>query len=453
MNKNYLVNYIKQRYKPLDFKISNWTNVFNKANSESLLRFIQNPSEEAETRRLYRIIFGRNAPIEANLNDITRKLPKKIHRKQNVNTSLPKKGENFKGRKQLGGTCWFNAILNAWMLSDLGRIVMKRQLRAFESSHEMKPYETIKACPMRKKLPAAYFWSYVKHMLKPKNPKFHSNVMRGIEFPEGKLIRSSHLRANKENVSGGNLYIDSENFSEVLFEDPGIRNAIIYGKLIKNPKESIPEKIGNYVLSHAIISGEISKNNNKKSFGHGIAGYKSRGRYMIFDSNKTQPQFLDWRKSPKLLELYFDMEYDYEDANINIYLIYLNRKMITLLNSRPEVQFNRNTYNNRRSIHRYPRQSILKFFRQFYNASNFTNSNKNNLKKAFNSHSNLSNKNLNKIKQYIELKNNPANGNFRVKLRRMYRLKYGKPAPSHFTNKQIILSLNKNKLYILKFLR
>ena len=70
-------------------------------------------------------------------------------------------------RIQQGGTCWFNASLNGWLLSDVGRKLLVRYLNKYKNSNNYKKYANINACPMRGRVPLAYLWSYIDNALKP----------------------------------------------------------------------------------------------------------------------------------------------------------------------------------------------------------------------------------------------------------------------------------------------
>jgi hypothetical protein len=260
--------------------------------------------------------------------------------------------------------------------------------------------------------------------------------MRSKEFPEGKLIRSAQMRPMGKSVIGGTA-IDVKTFSQMLFGDDikKISDYVVSYDHEASKTKSIPEREhkGTYVLSHAFINGH----------GHAIAGYMSRGSYKIFDSNFTRPISLDWQKHPMLLKKHFDTYYPKNNGGgeIHIKASYINTKKI-LPNNPPELRFNFTKLNNKKNLSRYPAESYLKFFRNLYTESNFKNSNKNNMKK-FLTQSN--NPNTIKLQRYIIYKNSVplSNGgvNRRVLMRRLYRLKFKKEAPSNLSDKQLFKSV------------
>lgn len=446
--RNNAINVFKSMYTRGDLLMNGtkWlTNDFKNIPTELLIHLIKNQTHLPAHRRWYRLTYGRNAPVHANIQNISKlkKLPKTILSRNTTNTNLPKKGENFRGRKQTKGTCWYQAILNGWMLSDKGRIVMKRKLQAFKQSHEMKPFTNMKACPMRGKIPSVYFWSYVDFMFrKSKNSNFYSNVMRGIEFPEGKLIRSSHMRSNLENVVGGATVIDNIHFSEFLF-GKNSHDVVIYNTSDTNP----PRSVKGYTLSHGTISGT----GTGKDRGHAIAMYISRGKPMIFDSNYEKPFQFDWINHREELIKYFENMYGYKNVKTNTTFTYIRNNIINY--NKPEMSFNVTKFNKTKSLNRYPNAYILKFFREVYNSSNFINSNNNNIRNYINKKQNY--KKIRTIRSYLNAGMNLIGiGNTRVKLRRMYREKFKKPAPSNMTNENIAKAINKPELiYILNYIK
>ena len=435
--RNRAINVLKHYYKPQNFLKNSW-NFLTNVNTNRLLYFLNNPENSLANARLtYRLRHGKNAPLGAHtLRNFKRgKLPNRIFTKNNVLTNLPKKGENFRGRRQTYGTCWYQSILNGWMLSDKGRIVMKHKLRAFKQSHEMKPFTNMRACPMRGKIPSAYFWSYVDFMFrKSKNKNFYSNVMRGIEFPEPNLIRSSHMRSSNQNITGGSIK-DIDHFNEFLF---GPSQLVVYSPVFSGNEEIPSRMFKNYILSHAVIFGVPPV--GSKTVGHGIAGYISRGRFMVFDSNSLKPVEFNWTtlKGRQKLTHYFMDTYKIENPTVFIKCVYIQNS-INAYKSKPEMSFNFNTLNNKKSINRYPNSTVLKAFREIYNTTNFANSNKNNIKNYLNKKSN-SNK-MNTIRNYVRYKNMFHHGNKRVKLRRWHRMIFGTHAPSNMSNDVLLKKL------------
>jgi hypothetical protein len=53
----------------------------------------------------------------------------------------PVKGNCRAGRLQIGGTCWFQAIINPYLLSTMGRKILAKKLEEFESRNDVKPWK------------------------------------------------------------------------------------------------------------------------------------------------------------------------------------------------------------------------------------------------------------------------------------------------------------------------
>lgn len=443
INHAYISNKIRRIFHPSNFKENSWK-FLNNHSGNNLKNFYNRAIKTDPNlypilyRRSYRVRTGRPAPEGANTNNLKnfRKLPKtKIHPRNTVRMSPPKKGENYVGRKQLKGTCWFQSILNGWLLSTEGRFIMKKKLQAFKQSHEMKPYTNTQSCPRRGVLPV-YFWSYVEFMLNPKrNTKnFFGNVMRGKIFSEGKLVRNIAMRRKNQSVVGGLSHSETREFIKIIFskdEQWKYIDVSTYGSESSSIPEHTSKKMswgkGNGVplflrserfdLSHAVIAG----------FGHAIAGYKSRGRYMIYDSNDNAPRMINWQKNPNDVKKYLKEIYGNGkngNGNFGITAIYIRYVKPSTYNAPAQMKFPGNKYNSNVKENRYTRANYLKFFRNEYNKSNFINTNNKN-----------NNNNTEKIKNYLKFMNYPIDISYMSKakllprLRRMYRIKYGKPAP------------------------
>ncbi len=417
------MNNIKTKYQPSDFLLRNWGNVTN----EKLKRALElNPI--VNRRRLYRLKYNKPAPPYSNLNNLKnlRKLPKRVYPRQNVRHGIPKYVENLTGRRQTKGTCWFYAILNGWLFSYYGRKILINRFNSFTQSSNFRALTKNQlACPSRKHLSQSYFWSYVYHMLRPTNwnTPFHMNVMRGIEFPEGKLIRSSGMRSENQNVTGGSVS-DVMTFNHVLFN--GQQNKVVTLRRFDNPDFPIPIGLNGAVLSHVYITGGNVHGNGRA---HAIAGYINVNKKpMIYDSNKSRAVHLDWIKHPQLIVDYFKENYPHlNSGKITMIATYL--KPYKGLNLPPPEtrKFNRSKYDPN-VYYRYTFNNYIKFFKNMYVPQNFENENR---------YMKLSNPNTNKnrlnMHRYVT-----ATKNFnRPILRRKYREKFGVHAPGNMSNENL----------------
>lgn len=457
INHSYISNKIRRTFHPSNFGTNSWNFLKNHSSSNLKIFYdrVMRGEHHVAYRHNYRLRRGRPAPLGANVNNLRnfRKLPKTIHLRNNVRTSPPKKGENYTGRKQLHGTCWFQTILNGWLLSTEGRFIMRKKLQAFKKSHEMKPYTNTQSCPRRGVIPA-YFWSYVEFMLNPKR-NYYANVMRGKVFTEGKLIRNIGMRRGNQNVkNAGGTKKDVPKFMDHIFTKderntyfmlrefhptgtqsiPDSRSGFdIHGGYrhlgqYKKPSRYLMNKQWRYELSHAFIDyGWNDVHGHRQA--HAIAGYKSRGRYMIYDSNDNEPRTINWQKSPQDVKHYLQERYGKETTSFGITATYIKYLKPSNYNKPPLFKSDNNNFSTKYIM--LKNRKLLNYFRNAYNKTNFINTN-NNIKNVFNKDV-LANKS--KMIEYMILKNMNKNVNGTLpkllpRLRRMYRLKYGKPAPS-----------------------
>jgi hypothetical protein len=427
-------------YEPIDFKAKSWNNVFGKnATKEQIneaLKVIYLFDPEVTLRMSYRLKYGRPPPEGSNMFNFLpplRKLPKSMIVSRNpklVSFGKPKSALNFTGRIQTKGTCWFQAIVNGWLLSKIGRKVIRERLNAFKKSSNVKSLtkNQLNACPSRKHIPQAYFWSYIEHMLNPKewNTAFRMNVMRGIEFPESKLIRSSGLRSPNKSVVSGTVN-DVRAFNDILFNNRSRE----FVESISFNNEEVPEKIGEWRLSHAYIAYS----------NHAIAGYIGfNGNPMIYDSNFKDPKILDWLKRPRNIIRYFNLMYpSASNTNkrlvvIGTYLRHYTHRGSTVPS--PETRrFNKTTYDVKK-YYRYQLPNYIRLFKNKYSHENFENK-QNNYKRLQSPKTN---------KNRINLINFVIKPNSRIELRRLYRKIYGKNAHKNMTNANIKNAVQKINL-------
>ena len=244
-----------------------------------------------------------------------------------------KKGECPVGRLQVKGTCWFQSVINGWILSTPSREIMKRKLAAFKQSNEMKKYTDIQACPMRGKLPV-YFWSYVEYMIdaiegKSKNNRnFNVQVMKNKQFSTDDLIQNIY-KINKNKTEGGtikNVYM----FLDLMFPGNWSDDKPEYDIYIKNfeDNETIVTPPG-YKLLHAWITS------TNISIGHAITGFMCNKTPRVFDSNCPDVLPYNWVKDPDVLKLHFKQIYNLTNK-LNRYCIFVKSKPSPLLYANPE---------------------------------------------------------------------------------------------------------------------
>lgn len=296
--------------------------------------------------------------------------------------------ESRKIKKQIGGTCWFNSILNGWLLSGQGRQIIQHMLNYYKTTPEYKKYNMIQACPMRGKLPLFYFWHYVDNMLKNKNNRIN------LAFRNSKLIKNLGMR-NESSLKGKinlvkelySLGISNTDIFEILRKQPAatsvsninmsnnpimarrikmgikVRNATenvvlntvaaggySYEKVAFNKQvfpvmttaepqynmpiyetfkstSKIPMTKGKYILSHAYIVLR------EPTSAHAVAGYIcDDGKQYIYDSAYNKVYRVDWTDTSKIIpalkDEYGNFKVDIRDTGCT----YINKNAISLIN-------------------------------------------------------------------------------------------------------------------------
>jgi hypothetical protein len=297
-------------------------------------------------------------------------------------------------------------------------------------------------------------------MLNPKK-NYYANVMRGKVFNEGKIVRNIGMRRGNQNIkNAGGTKEDVPKFMDRIFTEDERYTYFMVHEFHPAGTQSIPEKVSNrsvyggykkpsrnlmnkqwrYELSHAFIDYSWLDVHGKRH-GHAIAGYKSRGRYMIYDSNDNEPKIINWQNNPQDVKHYLQERYGKETLKFGITATYIKHLKPSNYNKPPLFKSDNNNFSTKYIM--LKNRKLLNYFRNAYNKTNFINTN-NNIKNVFNKGL-IGNKS--KMIEYMILKNMNKNVNGTVpkllpRLRRMYRIKYGKPAPPGGSN----VNFFKNKL-------
>ena len=106
---------------------------------------------------------------------------------------------------QQGGTCWFHASLNGWLLSSKGRELLLVMLREFKKKYSLSNSNT--TCPRRGTLPLGYFWHYVENIITGRSWNLRSTVLK---YKVGDVISNvnrvaANMTINKYLMTGPNM--------------------------------------------------------------------------------------------------------------------------------------------------------------------------------------------------------------------------------------------------------
>jgi len=172
--------------------------------------------------------------------------------------------QNFM-EKQVGGTCWFNAILNGFLLSPKGRTFLRKvmALKANNRNH-------------------ASFWSYVHNKLGGQKP---NNSYTTRYFKTYAAITCT----SKFNIESGMKYGDIVGYLKTIFGDYIFNNYIKVKEIDIVYKNSLTNSIGSddFKLSHSYIATR-----NK----HLICGYTCESTQWTYDSGTAKHEQVDWKK-------------------------------------------------------------------------------------------------------------------------------------------------------------
>ena len=233
------------------------------------------------------------------------------------------------GRMQLKGTCWFHSCLNIFLLSPVGRQLLKHALARYllKQPTLLNIRNNSNACPMRGKINLQYFWSYVKYKFTNTNS---GKASRNNLVSENYLIRNLGLRnENKSTIGGGSQ--DLQKFINAVFP-PDMRELITVTHFNRAYNNKISMTSNGSRLIGCNIIGDWREKNNLT--GHAICGYicdRDNSAY-IYDSNNTRSIRIDWVNDPSSVSNYLLRQYVYENPsllgneklyNFDIYPVYV----------------------------------------------------------------------------------------------------------------------------------
>ena len=209
--------------------------------------------------------------------------------------------------RQVGGTCWFHAIINGFLLSNIGRAVMRRQLYEYKKAHNISQ-KNWASCPAYGRLPKGLLMYYIDYFFSHRKRPFRNNkvvignvrVHRPIEGGYArdivKVIRAifgkgSIYHKKEQNKYYGRIDVDRSKirakFSVMSSSGPHIAP----GKPLQLMFINITALGGKYA--------------------HVITGFKCGNTNYIYDSNNSRIVKLDWTASNRveLLRRYFMGKY------------------------------------------------------------------------------------------------------------------------------------------------
>lgn len=220
-------------------------------------------------------------------------------------------------KKQLRGTCWAHALINSWLMSNIGRKMLQKKLNEFQENHGMLEYNN-GVCPMKGKITGAYFWSYIDHIL---NLMENSSLPRYNEKFNQNNVFSNSLRMyngmNKASAMEGGSIEEFFKMNYMIYKPSEIVNQSYedrYNWLKVTDKTKmislkvsfleyqLPQKIKvknkTFVLVNSYIAIVIP---GQTTHGyHAVAGAICNNTPIAIDSNNPTPQKLNWTDGSKM---------------------------------------------------------------------------------------------------------------------------------------------------------
>ena len=186
------------------------------------------------------------------------------------------------GRRQKEGTCWFQSIINGWLLSDYARIFLQKRVDAYK---KVVPLVNKKSCPKKTYNPDLFF-SYVDAFLKNTNHTSYKNknIIANLSMAQNQPERGLY---------GAHVAPNTEIFLNNIFNNMWSRRPItdIY---VTDRIKSVP----GYRLSHASIGMRPDK-----GIPHAVTGYMCNGKPVVYDSNAGTYLNVDWTSKMGLKKL------------------------------------------------------------------------------------------------------------------------------------------------------
>ena len=210
--------------------------------------------------------------------------------------------------RQLSGTCWFHAIINGFLLSNVGRALMRKQLYEYKLKHNI-PLKNANTCALYGNLPMGSVMFYLDFFFSYRiRPYGNSSAIQNLR-PQGNIVAgdSSDIVKVIRGIFGkGSVYHpQAQNHiygkSDVAREKMKPKFYVFYttgphfDKLVQNSQ---------LVFINITAKGKPS---------HVITGITCGNTNYIYDSNYKRLVKLDWTSTNReeLLRQYFTSKKTY----------------------------------------------------------------------------------------------------------------------------------------------
>ena len=169
--------------------------------------------------------------------------------------------QNFTG-KQVGGTCWLNAIVNGFLLSPKGKLFLRKMVALKANNKKHAP-----------------FWSFIHNRLRlPKNTgSYKTRYLQTY----GAITCTSRF-----NVESGMKLGEIVEYIKTIFGDYIFKNYIRVREVDLVNKDTLTNSNNDFGLSHAIL---VTRNK------HAISGYMCGSTQWTYDSGTGKHEQAIWK--------------------------------------------------------------------------------------------------------------------------------------------------------------
>ena len=231
--------------------------------------------------------------------------------------NVPKRPQlcNMKSR-QIGGTCWFHSVINGFLLSNMGRALMRKRLHEYKMKYgnSLASYNN-STCPKYGELEKGRLMYYIDHFFQHRKPFFSSgnrkrhnavinnlrrrkSVRGGTSKDVARIIRAVFGRGTV-NYMQDNIYgrrnVSANNMNAEFF----LWN-MKYEYEIKIPPVTFPGPV-----IFATITAQVGR------VDHVVTGVTCGNTRYIYDSNDEKLHKVDWvgENRVKNIRDYFEKNY------------------------------------------------------------------------------------------------------------------------------------------------
>ena len=220
------------------------------------------------------------------------------------------------GLKQITGTCWFNSIINGFILGDKTYKILlsKYNELSIKEKEQVTKIQDIASCPVH--LKKLHFFQIFHKFLISEQGILNTNIKRGKNIPR-RVIDNLDLRStpnwhDKQPAYFVHLALpklmptifDKDDFDIIETNSLQIGQTLTKKIVILQPINAYYSAIDSLTIPHQYVISHVGIVLMGKTIGHAITGYVCKNKYYIFDSETSNIIEADWRDPKVILGLY-----------------------------------------------------------------------------------------------------------------------------------------------------